>query len=142
MIIGFTCGAFDLLHAGHILLLKEAREICDFLIVGLHIDPSLERPEKNKPVQTISERYIQLQAVKYVDMIMPYDSEVEMHHLLKILRIDVRIVGEDYIGKKLSGEHLHEELGIKLYYNKRDHNFSSTELRDRVTGANKKSQMH
>jgi len=140
MVIGFTCGAFDLLHAGHVLMLQEAREVCDFLIVGLHVDPSEERPEKNKPVQTLSERFIQLDAVKYVDMIMPYQTELDMHHLLRILRVEVRIVGEDYINKPLSGEHLHEELGIKLYYNKRGHTFSSTELRHRIAGANKKSR--
>tara|TARA_R110002012_G_scaffold81748_3_gene206784 strand:+ start:422 stop:850 length:429 start_codon:yes stop_codon:yes gene_type:complete len=142
MVVGFTCGAFDLLHAGHVLMLQEASEVCDFLIVGLHIDPSAEREWKNKPVQSIHERFIQLEALKYVDYILPYHTEQDMHELLQILRVNVRIVGEEYRNQTLSGQNLHEELGIKVYYNSRGHRFSSTELRDRVKRANKKSQMN
>ena len=107
MIVGFTCGAFDLLHAGHVLMLQEASEVCDYLIVGLHIDPSDERDWKNKPVQSIHERFIQLEAIKYVDFVLPYHSEHDMQTLLRILRVNVRIVGEEYRNKPLSGEHLH-----------------------------------
>ena len=142
MIVGFTCGTFDLVHAGHVLMLKEASEVCDFLIVGLHIDPSEEREWKNKPVQSIHERFIQLEAIKYVDYVLPYHTENDMHELLQILRVNVRIVGEEYKNRPLSGEHLHEDLNIKLHYNSRRHGFSSTELRDRVKRANKISQMN
>ena len=142
MIVGFTCGTFDLLHAGHVLMLQEASEVCDFLIVGLHIDPSHEREWKNKPVQSIHERFIQLEAIKYVDYVLPYHTEQDMHELLQILRVNIRIVGEEYRNKPLSGQHLHEELNIRLHYNNRGHGFSSTELRDRVKRANKKSQLN
>jgi glycerol-3-phosphate cytidylyltransferase len=142
MVVGFTCGTFDLLHAGHVLMLQEASEVCDFLVVGLHIDPSQEREWKNKPIQTIHERFIQLEAIKYVDFVLPYHFEQDMHELLQILRVNVRIVGEEYRSKPLSGEHLHEELNIRLHYNNRGHGFSSTELRDRVKRANKKSQLN
>ena len=142
MVVGFTCGTFDLVHAGHVLMLKEASEVCDFLIVGLHIDPSEEREWKNKPVQSIHERFIQLEAIKYVDYVLPYHTENDMHELLQILRVNVRIVGEEYRNRPLSGEHLHEDLNIKLHYNSRRHGFSSTELRDRVKRANKISQMN
>ena len=142
MIVGFTCGTFDLVHAGHVLMLKEASEVCDFLIVGLHIDPSEEREWKNKPVQSIHERFIQLEAIKYVEYVLPYHTENDMHELLQILRVNVRIVGEEYRNRPLSGEHLHEDLNIKLHYNSRRHGFSSTELRDRVKRANKISQMN
>jgi len=142
MIVGFTCGTFDLVHAGHVLMLKEASEVCDFLIVGLHIDPSEEREWKNKPVQSIHERFIQLEAIKYVDYVLPYHTENDMHELLQILRVNVRIVGEEYRNRPLSGEHLHKDLNIKLNYNSRGHGFSSTELRDRVKRANKISQMN
>tara|TARA_R100000541_G_scaffold36607_1_gene44675 strand:- start:163 stop:591 length:429 start_codon:yes stop_codon:yes gene_type:complete len=142
MVVGFTCGTFDLLHAGHVLMLQEASEVCDFLVVGLHIDPSQEREWKNKPIQTIHERFIQLEAIKYVDFVLPYHFEQDMHELLQILRVNVRIVGEEYRSNPLSGEHLHEELNIRLHYNNRGHGFSSTELRDRVKRANKKSQLN
>jgi len=135
MRIGFTCGAFDLLHAGHVLMLQEASEQCDCLIVGLHIDPSCERKEKNSPVQSVYERYLQLDAVRFVDEVVPYETEEDMHRLLRILRINVRIVGEEYRDKELSGRELCNELGIEIHYNSRSHTFSSTELRKRVQNA-------
>ena len=94
--IGFTCGAFDLLHAGHIVMLEEAKSNCDYLIVGLQTDPSIDREEKNKPVQTVYERYVQLNAVKYVDEIIPYDTEQSLLDLLQSQKIDIRFIGEDY----------------------------------------------
>lgn len=126
--IGFTCGAFDLLHAGHIVMLKEARSKCDHLIVGLQTDPSIDREEKNKPIQSMYERYIQLLAVKYVDEIIPYDTEQSLLDLLESTRIDIRFVGEDYIDKPFTGNH----LPIKVIYTSRKHSFSTTSLRKRL----------
>lgn len=133
-IIGFTCSTFDLLHAGHVLMLKEARQQCDFLIVGLQNDPSIDRPSKNKPVQTLVERMIQLQAVRYVDEIVVYNTEQDLIDLLTVLPISVRILGEEYKDKDFTGKQLCVDNGIGLYYNSRKHRFSSTELRSRVYG--------
>jgi len=126
MKIGITASTFDLLHAGHVLMLKEAKEVCDYLICALHVDPSLERPTKNRPVQTLYERFVQLEAVKYVDKIIPYQTEDELMNILLTNNINVRIIGEDYVGKSFTG---HEIKDIKIYYNKRKHTYSSTELR-------------
>ena len=129
---GFTCSAFDLLHAGHILMLEEAKERCDYLIVGLQNDPSADRALKNKPVQSLVERYIQLRAVKYIDEIIVYNNEKDLVDLLMILPIRVRIVGEEYKDKDLTGRDVCEKRNIQIHYNKRDHSFSTTELRQRV----------
>lgn len=126
--VGFTCGAFDLLHAGHIVMLKEARSKCDHLIVGLQTDPSIDRQEKNQPVQSVYERYIQLSAVKYVDEIIPYDTEQSLIDLLESTPIDIRFVGEDYIDRNFTGDY----LPIKVMYTNRKHSFSSTNLRKKV----------
>ena len=127
--IGFTCSCFDLLHAGHILMLKDAKEQCDKLIVGLQTDPTLDRPEKNKPIQTLRERKIQLEAVKYVDDIFVYDTEEELYHLLKLINPDIRILGSDYEdGRYYTGV----ELNIPIYFHKRNHNYSSTNLRKKA----------
>lgn len=127
--LGFTCSCFDLLHAGHILMLEEAKMQCDRLVVGLQTDPTLDRPEKNAPIQSVTERYIQLAAVKYVDEIIPYSTEQDLLNLLKALPIDVRIIGEDYRDKNFTGK----ELNIPLYYNKREHDWSTSALRKRIT---------
>ena len=127
---GFTCGCFDLLHAGHIVMLKEARENCEHLIVGLQTDPSIDRQEKNKPVQSVYERFVQLQAVKYVDEIIPYDTEQSLIDLLESTEIHLRFVGEDYVERDFTGKGLHE-----IYYTNRQHSFSSSGLRKRVTQA-------
>ena len=126
--IGFTCSAFDLFHAGHILMLKEAKELCDYLIVGLQVDPSVDRPEKNSPVQTVFERFTQFSACKYVDEIIPYSTEEDLLNLLQTIRIDVRIIGEEYMDKEFTGK----DLNIPIFYNRRRHNISSTEMRERV----------
>ena len=126
--VGFTCGAFDLLHAGHIVMLKEARSKCDHLIVGLQTDPSIDRQNKNQPVQSVYERYIQLSAVKYVDEIIPYDTEQSLIDLLESTPIDIRFVGEDYIDRNFTGDY----LPIKVMYTNRKHSFSSTNLRKKV----------
>jgi len=133
MKIGFTCSTFDLLHAGHIQMLRDAREQCDYLICGLQIDPSIDRPEKNSPVQTIVERHIQLSAVKYVDEIIPYQTETDLEDILNMLHIDVRILGEEYKNGKFTGRAICAKRGIELYFNKREHRFSSSDLRKRVS---------
>lgn len=130
--IGFTCSAFDLLHAGHIQMLRDAKDQCDYLIVGLQTDPSKDRKEKNKPVQSLVERYIQLQAVKYIDEIIPYDSERELKDILEMLHIDVRILGEEYRNKDFTGKDICKKKDIQLYFNKREHRFSTSLLRERI----------
>lgn len=130
--VGFTCSAFDLCHAGHISMLEEAKNKCDWLIVGLQTDPTLDRPSKNKPVQSIVERFIQLSAVKYVDQIIPYNTEKDLEDLLLILPIDVRILGDEYKGKEFTGKSICVRRGIDLYFNGREHSFSTTDLRRRV----------
>lgn len=127
-VIGFTASCFDLLHSGHITMLQEAKSICDHLIVGLQVDPSVDRPEKNKPIQTLMERQIQLNAVKYVDEVVCYSTEDELLHLLAALPIDVRIIGEEYKGKKFTGF----DYPINVHFNKRYHNWSTTRLRQLI----------
>ena len=132
--IGFTCSAFDLLHAGHIQMLREAKDQCDYLIVGLQVDPSKDRKEKNAPIQTVVERYTQLKAVSYVDEIIPYLTESDLDDILSLYQIDVRILGEEYREKDFTGKDICRSRGIDLYFNKRDHRFSTSDLRRRVCG--------
>jgi glycerol-3-phosphate cytidylyltransferase len=132
MKVGFTCSAFDLLHAGHIQMLREAKEQCDYLICGLQIDPSLDRAEKNAPIQTVVERYTQLKAVSYVDEIIPYLTENDLCDILAMYHIDTRILGDEYKEKDFTGKDICKKRGIQLYFNKRDHRFSSSDLRKRV----------
>ena len=132
MKVGFTCSTFDLLHAGHIQMLREAKEQCDYLLVGLQIDPSIDRPEKNSPIQSIVERYTQLNAVEYVDEIVPYATETDLNDILTMYHIDVRVLGEEYREKDFTGKDICKKRGIQLYFNKRDHRFSSSDLRKRV----------
>jgi glycerol-3-phosphate cytidylyltransferase len=131
-IVGITFSAFDLLHAGHIRMLAEAKEQCDYLIAGLQTDPTIDRPEKNKPTQTVVERYIQLQGCKFVDEIIPYTTEKDLEDILKLFDIDVRIIGVEYMDKDFTGRNFCEEKGIKLFFNERNHRFSSTHLRKTV----------
>lgn len=133
-LVGFTASAFDLLHAGHIAMLREAKEQCDYLICGLQIDPSVDRDSKNKPIQSIVERYVQLSAVKYVDEIIPYYYEKDLTDIIKTYSIDVRILGEEYKDVDFTGRELCDRLGIRLHFNKRNHDFSSSELRKRMKG--------
>lgn len=130
-IIGFTCGAFDITHAGHYLMFKECREQCDFLIVGLQVNPNVDRKEKHKPVQTLKERRIQLEACKYIDKIITYKTEKDLVELLKKIKPTVRFIGADWKGKNYTGK----DLPIKVVFNSRNHNYSSTALRDRVIKA-------
>ena len=129
MKIGFTCSCFDLLHAGHILMLKDSKEQCDKLIVGLQTDPSIDRPlTKNKPIQSLRERKIQLEAVKYVDDIFVYETESDLIDLLKLVKPNVRILGSDYKDKSFTGD----DLNIPIYYHERDHDYSSSDLRKKI----------
>lgn len=127
-IIGFTAGALDLLHAGHLIMLKECKSQCDILIVGLQVDPSIDRPEKHKPIETLTERVLRLQGCKYVDKIMVYKRESDLYNLLKDLKPDIRFLGEDHKGKKFTGD----DLSIKIIYNTRKHNYSSSNLIERI----------
>ena len=129
---GLTASTFDLLHAGHIEMLREAKEQCDYLICGLQIDPSVDRANKNKPVQTVVERYTQLSAVKFVDEIIPYLYESDLEDILQMRDIHVRILGEEYRNKDFTGRDICKARDIELHFNKRDHRFSSSGLRQRV----------
>jgi glycerol-3-phosphate cytidylyltransferase len=136
MKVGFTCSTFDLFHAGHIIMLKEAKSQCDYLIVGLQTDPTIDRPtEKNVPVQSIFERYVQLEACKYVDEIVVYATEKDLVDILLSYSIDVRILGTEYENKNFTGRSECINRGIEFYFNKREHTFSTTELRQRVVDA-------
>lgn len=132
MKIGITFSAFDLFHAGHVKMLEEAKRQCDYLICALQTDPTLDRPEKNRPVQSVVERYIQLKGFKYVDEIVPYATEQDLEDVLRSFKIDVRIIGDEYASKQFTGRKYCEEKGIDLYFNKREHRFSSSGLRKEV----------
>lgn len=130
--VGFTCSTFDLFHAGHIVMLQEAKTLCDYLVVGLMIDPTIDRPNtKNKPVQSSFERYIQLSSCRYVDEVIPFSTEQEIIDIILTIQPDIRIVGEEYKGTDHTGVGL-----CPIHYNKRKHSFSSTDLRNRVVKAN------
>lgn len=132
--IGIVFSAFDLLHAGHIAMLAEAKNHCDYLIAGLQTDPTIDRPDtKNKPVQSIVERQIQLSSCRFVDEVVVYQTERDLVDLLLILPVDVRILGVEYENKDFTGKKECLEKGIELVFNSRDHSFSSSSLRKRVT---------
>jgi len=135
MKIGITFSAFDLLHAGHVAMLEEAKGVCDYLIVGLHTDPSVERSNKNKPVQSLIERQIQLKGCRYVDEIICYETEQDLLNLLNMVRWHIRIIGEEYKGKAFTGwtEFNNSCSNKEIYYNSRQHKFSSTSLRENIT---------
>lgn len=132
MKVGFTASAFDLLHAGHIQMLRDAKDQCDYLIVGLQLNPADERQDKNAPIQTIVERYTQLKAVRYVDEIIPYQYERDLEDILSMYHIDIRVLGVEYKEKDFTGKDICRKRGIELYFNKRDHRFSTSDLRKRV----------
>ena len=138
MRVGITFSTFDLLHAGHIGMLREAKANCDYLIVGLQSDPTIDRPkEKNKPVQTLVERYAQLNALKFIDEIVPYQTEEDVIDILELFQVDVRFLGEEYREKEFTGKDVCRKRGIELHFNKRDHRFSTSGLRKRVAEAEK-----
>lgn len=129
MRIGITFSAFDLFHAGHVKMLEEAKSQCDYLIVGLQLDPSLDRLSKNSPSQTIIERYIQLKGSKHIDEIVPYVTENDLEDIIRSFKIDVRIIGEEYKDKDFTAKKYCQEKGIEIFYNSRSHRFSSSSLR-------------
>tara|TARA_B110000305_G_scaffold47834_1_gene51265 strand:- start:976 stop:1380 length:405 start_codon:yes stop_codon:yes gene_type:complete len=130
--VGFTCSTFDLLHAGHVIMLREAKECCDYLLVGLQMDPSVDRKEKNAPIQTCVERYTQLKAIGYVDEIIPYSTEQDLEDILQMYPINIRVLGEEYRDKDFTGKDICRSREIELHFNKRDHRFSTSDLRRRV----------
>jgi len=133
MKVGITFSTFDLLHAGHVAMLRDAKNQCDYLIVGLQSDPTIDRPDtKNSPIQTMFERYLQLKAVEYVDEVIPYQTEQDLEDILQTLNINVRILGEEYRDKDFTGKDTCKRRDIELYFNKRDHRFSTSDLRKRV----------
>lgn len=137
MKIGIVFSQFDLLHAGHIAMLSEAKNHCDYLICGLQNNASWDRPEKNSPIQSIVERQISLSAVRFVDEIVVYNTEKDLEDILLTLPVDVRILGVEYMEKDFTGRAICEKRGIELVYNSRDHSFSSSSLRKRVVEAEK-----
>ena len=126
--IGFTCGAFDLMHAGHVQMLEEAKQVCEFLIVGVQEDPSIDRSTKNQPVQSYDERIKMVEACRYVNEVVKYKTEADLYELLQEIKPNVRIIGADWKGKNFTGH----DLDIKVYFNSREHTYSTSELRRRV----------
>ena len=135
MKVGITCSTFDLLHSGHVAMLREAKTACDYLICCLQNDPSVDRPNKNKPIQNIVERQAQLAAIKYVDEVIIYCTEADLIDIINMYPINVRILGEEYRQKDFTGKDECRNRGIELYFNKRDHRFSTSDLRKRVSNA-------
>jgi len=131
-IIGITFSSFDLLHAGHVVMLEEAKNQCDYLIACLQTDPTIDRPEKNKPIQTVFERYVQLRGCKYVDQIIPYTTEKEVEDILLTYPINKRFIGEEYKDKDFTGRQLCIDKNIEIVYNNRKHSFSTSSLRKRI----------
>ena len=131
--IGFTASSFDLFHSGHVAMLKEARANCDFMIVGLQTDPTIDRPEKNQPIQSVFERYVQLEGCKYIDEIIPYATEQDLVDILLTYNINVRFIGEEYKTKDFTGKQICVDKGIKIHYNSRQHSFSTSGLRKRIS---------
>jgi len=131
-IVGITCSTFDLIHTGNIFMLEECKRHCDYLICALQNDPTTDRKDKNKPIQSLVERYIQLDVVKYVDKIIPYNNEEELEELFSSLDLDVRIIGEDYKDKDYTAKSICQKRGIRIIYNKREHNYSTSNLRKTI----------
>lgn len=138
--VGFTCSTFDLFHAGHVVMLEEAKRQCDYLIAAIQTDPTLDRSTKNSPVQSIVERQIQVKACRYVDEVIIYSTEKELEDLFRTLPIDVRILGMEYESKDFTGKQVCMDRGIKFYFNTRDHSFSSSDLRSRVYEAERQKR--
>ena len=132
MIVGFTASSFDLFHSGHVAMLKEAKANCEYMIVGMQTDPTIDRPEKNKPIQSVFERYVQLEGCKYIDEIIPYETEKDLEDIFLTYKIDVRFIGEEYKDKEFTAKQLCVDKNIKIHYNKRQHSFSTTNLRKRI----------
>lgn len=127
MIKGITFGAFDLCHTGHLLMFEEIKKHCDYLIVGLHINPQVERPHKNKPIESEYERWVRLHACRYVDEIVPYNTEEELCNILRQYKPDLRFLGDEYIDKDFKGRDI-----CKNFFLERKHSYSSTNLRNKI----------
>ncbi len=125
---GLIAGCFDVIHPGYIKMFQDAKKVCQHLIIALHSDPTIDRPEKNKPVQTIGERKFILESIKYVDEIVTYDTEKDLYSLLNSLELNVRILGTDYKNKSFTGD----DLNIPIHFHERDHEWSSTDLKTRI----------
>lgn len=132
MKIGITCSSFDLFHAGHVKMLEEAKQYCDYLIVALQTDPTIDRPEKNKPIQSVVERYIQVNACKWVNEIIPYTTERDLEEIFLAFNLDYRFIGEEYIDRHFTAKDICQERDIEIIYNSRSHDWSSSELRKRI----------
>ena len=132
MKIGITCSSFDLFHAGHVKMLEEAKQYCDYLIVALQTDPTIDRPEKNKPIQSVVERYVQVNACKWVDEIVPYTTERDLEEIFLAFNLDYRFIGEEYIDRHFTAKDICQERDIEIIYNSRSHDWSSSELRKRI----------
>ena len=133
MKVGFNCSSFDLFHAGHVTMLKMEKQLCDYLIVALQVDPTIDRPGiKNKPTQSVYERYVQVQGCKYVDEILVYETEADLLNMIKTQSIDIRFLSEEYKDRDFTGKQYCIDNDIKLHFHKREHQYSSTELRNRV----------
>ena len=142
MKIGFNCSSFDLFHAGHVTMLKEERRYCDYLIVALQTDPTVDRPkEKNKPIQSVYERFVQISACKYVDEVLIYTTEDDLLNMLKTQHIDIRFLGDEYKTKEFTGKQWCLDNGIELHYHLREHPYSSSRLRKRVYEAEKEKDV-
>ena len=141
MKIGFNCSSCDLFHAGHVTMMKMEKQLCDYLIVALQVDPTIDRPGvKNKPVQSVYERYVQLQGCKYVDEILVYETEADLLNLLQTQNINVRFLSEEYKDRDFTGKQYCIDNGIELFFHLRRHQYSSTELRNRVYELEKKKR--
>ena len=138
MTVGITFSTFDLFHTGHVAMLKEASNNCDHMIVGLQSDPSVDRAEKNKPIQSVFERYVQLAGCKYINEIIPYETEKDLEDILLTYKIDKRFIGEEYKTKDFTGKQICVDKGIEIYYNKRQNSFSTTNLRQRILDESKR----
>jgi len=133
MKIGFNCSSFDLFHAGHVTMLKMEKDLCDWLIVALQVDPTIDRPGiKNKPTQSVYERYVQIQGCRYVDEILVYETEEDLLNMIKTQKIHIRFLSEEYKDRDFTGKQYCIDDGIEIHYHKRQHKYSSTELRNRV----------
>ena len=132
MKIGITCSSFDLFHAGHVKMLEEAKSQCDYLIVALQTDPTIDRPEKNKPIQSIVERYIQVDACQYVNEIVPYTTEQDLEDIFASFQLDYRFIGIEYKDRDFTAKDICQKRKITVIYNSRSHNWSTSELRKRI----------
>jgi glycerol-3-phosphate cytidylyltransferase len=143
MKIGFQCSSFDLLHAGHVTMLKMEKNLCDYLKVALQVDPTVDRPGlKNKPVQSVYERYVQLQACKYIDEIVVYETEKDLLNIIMTQEMHIRFLSEEYLNREFTGKQYCLDNNIELHYHKRKHSYSSTDLRERVYELEKQKHDH